>query len=91
MGKLFKKHIQQTKQQIFIEETRANVRKEDRIIDSLEPVINHLIKTNETNFKGVGQPLRIFLTGSKFGPGIYDIIVSLGKDEVLKRLGNKIA
>ena len=27
---------------------------------------------------------------SKYGPGIYDIIVSLGKDEVLKRLGNKI-
>ena len=40
VAELFKKHIQQTKQQIFIEETRANVRKEDRIIDSLEPVIN---------------------------------------------------
>jgi len=38
----------------------------------------------------VGQPLRIALTGSKFGPGIYDIITSLGKEEVLKRLGNKI-
>jgi len=37
---LFKKHIQQTRQHIFIEETRANVRKEDRIIDSLEPVLN---------------------------------------------------
>ena len=37
---MFKKHIQQTKQNIFIEETRANVRKEDRIIDSLEPVLN---------------------------------------------------
>ena len=58
--------------------------------ENLEPIINDLIKTNETNFKGVGQPLRIFLTGSKFGPGIYDIISSLGKDEVLKRLGNKI-
>ena len=46
--------------------------------------------SNNTNFKGVGQPLRIVLTGSKFGPGIYDIIVSLGKDEVIKRLGNKI-
>ena len=56
----------------------------------MDPVINQLIKTNETNFKGVGQALRIFLTGSKFGPGIYDIINSLGKDEVLKRLGNKI-
>ena len=44
----------------------------------------------KTNFKGVGQPLRIILTGSKFGPGIYDIIGSLGKNEVLKRLGNKV-
>ena len=57
---------------------------------TLEPIINSLIKSNETNFKGVGQPLRIVLTGSKYGPGIYDIIVSLGKDEVQKRLGSKI-
>ena len=56
----------------------------------LEPIINDLIKSNETNFKGVGQPLRVALTGSKFGPGIYDIIVSLGKEEVEKRLSNKI-
>jgi glutamyl-tRNA synthetase len=57
--------------------------------ENIEPIINHLIKSNETNFKGVGQPLRIILTGSKFGPGIYDIISSLGKDEILKRLSNK--
>ena len=37
---LFKKHLQQTKQAIDVEEVRANVRKEDRIIDSLEPVLN---------------------------------------------------
>ncbi len=58
--------------------------------ENLEPVVNYLIKSNNTNFKGVGQPLRIALTGSKYGPGIYDIIVSLGKDEVIQRLGNKI-
>ena len=57
--------------------------------DSLEPLIVDIIKTHETNFKGVGQPLRIALTGSKFGPGIYDIIISLGKEEIAKRL-NKI-
>ena len=50
----------------------------------------NLIKKYETNFKGVGQPLRIALTGSKFGPGLYDIIISLGKEEVERRLGNKI-
>ena len=58
--------------------------------ETLEPIINGLIKSNDTNFKGVGQPLRIALTGSKFGPGIYDIIISLGKEEVTKRLTNKI-
>ena len=57
--------------------------------ETLEPIINELIKSNDTNFKGVGQPLRIALTGSKFGPGIYDIIISLGKEEVTKRLTNK--
>ena len=57
--------------------------------ETLEPIINELIRSNDTNFKGVGQPLRIALTGSKFGPGIYDIIISLGKEEVIKRL-NKI-
>ena len=57
--------------------------------ETLEPIINEIIKSNNTNFKAVGQPLRIVLTGSKFGPGIYDIIISLGKDEVIKRLTNK--
>jgi len=56
----------------------------------LEPIVNDLIKKHDTNFKGVGQPIRVALTGSKFGPGLYDIIISLGKEEVEKRLGNKI-
>ena len=58
--------------------------------ENLEPIVQDLIKSNEINFKGVGQPLRIALTGSKFGPGIYDIIMSLGKDDVEKRLTNKV-
>jgi len=56
----------------------------------LEPIINNLIKKHETNFKGVGQPLRIALTGSKFGPGIYDIMISLGKLDIEKRLSKII-
>ena len=39
-SELFRKHLVQTKQAIDIEEVRANVRKEDRIIDALEPVLN---------------------------------------------------
>jgi len=54
--------------------------------NSLEKIIKELINKHKTNFKGLGQPLRIALTGSKFGPGIYDIILSLNRNEVAKRL-----
>jgi glutamyl-tRNA synthetase len=54
--------------------------------ETLEPVIKSLIEKHKTNFKGVGQPLRIALVGSRFGPGLYDVILSLDKPEVLKRL-----
>ena len=40
VAELFRKHMAQTKYAVAIEETRANVRKEDRIIDTLEPVLN---------------------------------------------------
>ena len=62
-------------------EKLSNINKEN-----LEIIINDLIKNNKTNFKGVGQPLRIALVGSKFGPGIYDIILSLDENEVIERL-----
>ena len=54
--------------------------------ESLEKIINGLIDKHKTNFKGIGQPLRIALTGSKYGPGLYDIILSLNKNEIIKRL-----
>jgi len=56
--------------------------------ENIEKIVNGLINKHKTNFKGVGQPLRIALTGSKFGPGIYDIILSLNKDVIVKRLKN---
>jgi len=58
--------------------------------NTLEPIINDLIKSHKTNFKGIGQPLRIALTGSRFGPGIYDIMISLGKVDIETRLGKII-
>ena len=56
--------------------------------DNLEKIVKGLIDKHKTNFKGVGQPLRIALTGSKFGPGIYDIILSLDKNETTKNKNN---
>ena len=54
--------------------------------DTIKVIIEKIITENKIDFKTVGQPLRIALTGSKFGPGIYDILLSLEKSEVIKRL-----
>ena len=71
----------------IINDFKNEITKEKNINkEKLEPIINNLIKKYTTNFKGVGQPLRIALIGSKFGPGIYDIIISLGKSDTEKRL-----
>ena len=79
-----------TKAKKIISNFNNQISKIDKLSkETLEPIVNELIKSNDTNFKGVGQPLRIALTGSKFGPGIYDIITSLDKEEVIKRLTNK--
>lgn len=40
VAELFRKHINQLKLKIGVDEERATTRKEDRIIDSLEPVMN---------------------------------------------------
>ncbi len=75
----------------IISDFNIEISKYDKINkELLEPIINNLIKKHKTNFKGVGQPLRIALTGSKFGPGIYDIMISLGKIDLEKRLSKII-
>ena len=49
VSELFRKHLTTRKQAVDIEEIRANVRKEDRIIDSLEPVLNqHRLVVNRS-------------------------------------------
>ena len=49
VAELFRKHLTTRKQHVDIEEVRANVRKEDRIIDSLEPILNqHRLVVNRS-------------------------------------------
>ena len=49
--------------------------------------------TDDNNIKRVAamQALRIALTGTSFGPSLFDIVVLLDRDEVLKRIPKAIA
>ena len=41
---------------------------------------------NNLNFKEIGIPLRLILTGTTDSPSIYNVMALLGKKEVLNRL-----
>jgi len=38
----------------------------------------------------LAQPVRVALTGTTVSPGIFDVILLLGKEETLKRLQNVV-
>ena len=71
----------------IIKNVYSLIKKEKNINkDYLKNIFDKIIETEKLNFKDLGQPLRIILTGSEYGPAIYDIASSLGFDEVINRL-----
>ena len=71
----------------IIKNVYSLIKKEKNINkDNLKNIFDKIIETEKLNFKDLGQPLRIILTGSEYGPAIYDIASSLGFDEVINRL-----
>ena len=72
---------------IIIKNVYSLIKKEKNISkEYLKNIFDKIIETEKLNFKDLGQPLRIILTGSEYGPAIYDIASSLGFDEVINRL-----
>lgn len=55
--------------------------------ESISGAIKGYLKESGLKFKDVGKPLRLYLSGStKSALGLYDIIITLGKDNTIKRL-----
>ena len=42
-------------------------------------------------FKVIAQPLRVALTGKTVSPGIDEVMVTLGKERVIKRINDAVA
>jgi glutamyl-tRNA synthetase len=53
---------------------------------TLQDFIKAFVKAKDVKFPTVAQPIRIALIGSSHGPGIYEMLEILGKDEVMHRL-----
>ncbi|MEC7380765.1 MAG: glutamate--tRNA ligase [Pseudomonadota bacterium] len=68
-----------------------NLKKLDKWdINEIEKVIKNFSSDEDLKFKEIGLPLRVSLVGFLSPIGIYEIIYSLGKDEVINRIEDVI-
>jgi len=58
-------------------------------VESLEATTKAYAEQAEIKLGAVAQPLRAALTGSKTSPGIYDVLIALGREESLARIGDQ--
>lgn len=55
-------------------------------IEALEATVKALAEDLEAGFGKLAQPMRAALTGTTTSPGIFDVLVLLGRDEALARI-----
>jgi glutamyl-tRNA synthetase len=59
--------------------------------EGLEEFLKAFTQGRNIKFKIIAQPLRVALTGKTVSPGIDEVMVTLGKDRVIKKIQNAIA
>ncbi len=57
--------------------------------EQLEAITKTFAENRELKLGKVAQPLRVALTGRTISPGIYDVMVTLGRDETLARISDQ--
>jgi len=56
--------------------------------ESTDAAVRAYAESHELKLGKVAQPLRAALTGSNMSPGIFDVLVALGREESLARIGD---
>jgi glutamyl-tRNA synthetase len=58
--------------------------------ENLEEFLKTFIQEQNIKFKIIAQPLRVALTGKTISPGIDEVMFTLGKERVIKKIQNAI-
>ena len=56
----------------------------------IESIIKSIVEKEGLKLGKLAQPIRVALTGKTVSPGIYDVIILLGRTRTLKRLNEAV-
>jgi glutamyl-tRNA synthetase len=58
--------------------------------EGIEALLKKIAEENGAKLKNVVQPIRVALTGKTVSPGIDEVMITLGKERVIKRIKNAL-
>jgi glutamyl-tRNA synthetase len=58
--------------------------------DALDVAVREVAESNSLKLGKLAQPLRAALTGKTTSPGIFDVLLLLGRDESLARIADQM-
>lgn len=77
---------------VYLQDIRERLaRTDDFSIKGLEGVFQTFLEEQQVKLGKIAQPIRVALTGRTASPGLFEIMVILGKDRVLTRLDNALS
>ena len=63
---------------------------DDYSVEKIELLFKKIVEEEGVKLGKLAQPMRVALTGATVSPGIYDVIMLLGKEKTIKRLRDVI-
>ena len=58
--------------------------------EELETVFKRIMEETDLKFGKIAQPLRVAITGTTMSPGIFEMLLALGKDKTVQRIKSAI-
>ncbi len=58
--------------------------------EELENVFKRIMEETDLKFGKIAQPLRVAITGTTMSPGIFEMLLALGKDKTIQRIKSAI-
>lgn len=58
--------------------------------EGIETLLRDIADKRDTKLKFIAQPIRVALTGKTVSPGLDDVMITLGKEAVIRRIGDAV-
>ena len=88
--KAAKKFLTPSSEQILAQSADGMEAMADFSQENLESLFKQIMESSDLKFGKIAQPLRVAVTGTTVSPGIFEMLLALGRDKTVRRLRSAV-